>query len=306
MTANRRTQARSRVALVKTDDRAFGVRESVRLFGSEGIGGKAVLLKPNFNTADPAPGSTHPDVLRELILVLQKQGARSITIGDRSGGPNVISTEDVMEKKGVFALARELGVRVVDFQAANEWVEFNRPGLHWKDGFVIAKAVADAESIVQTCCLKTHQFGGVFTLSLKNSVGIVARQGYPLMNELHSSAHQRKMIAEINLAYTPDLVVLDGVEAFVNGGPHTGERVEAGVVLAGRDRVAIDAVAVAMLKLLGSTPEIMGTPIWKQEQIARAVELGLGAASADQIELVTGDERSGALAEQLKAILRKG
>ncbi len=45
------------------------------------------------------------------------------------------------------------------------------------------------------------------------------------MGDLHSSLHQRLMIAEINQAYQPALVLLDGVEAFVNGGPESGQKV---------------------------------------------------------------------------------
>ena len=69
--------------------------------------------------------------------------------------------------------------------------------------------------MVQTCYLKTHRFGGHFTLSLKNSVGFAAKtvpgNSYNFMRELHSSPHQRHMIAEINTAYKPDLVLLDGI-----------------------------------------------------------------------------------------------
>ncbi len=52
---------------------------------------KDVLLKPNFNTADPFPGSTHNDTLTYLILHLKEMGARSITIGERSGPPETSS-----------------------------------------------------------------------------------------------------------------------------------------------------------------------------------------------------------------------
>ena len=41
-------------------------------------------------------------------------------------------------------------------------------------------------------------------------------------------------------------------------------------------------------------------------QIARAVELGLGAPGAEAIELVTGDAESRAYADRLKAILALG
>ena len=73
-------------------------------------------------------------------------------------------------------------------------------------------------ALVQVCCLKTHQFGGHFTMSLKNSVGMVAAvvpgENYNYMQELLSSSHQRAMIAEVNTVYMPALIVLDGVTAF--------------------------------------------------------------------------------------------
>jgi uncharacterized protein (DUF362 family) len=70
-------------------------------------------------------------------------------------------------------------------------------------------------------------------MSLKLHVGVVPthRQGYGYMSELHQSIHQRKMIAEINTPFKPDLVVLDGIEAFVDGGPAEGQRARGNVFL---------------------------------------------------------------------------
>ena len=64
------------------------------------------------------------------------------------------------------------------------------------------------------------------------------------MSELHNSPYQRHMIAEINSVYQPDLVLLDGVQAFVAGGPAKGTMVQSEVILASRDRIAIDAAGV--------------------------------------------------------------
>lgn len=114
------------------------------------------------------------------------------------------------------------------------------------------------------------------------------------------------MIAEINLGYKPQLIVLDGLEAFVDGGPMKGERKEANIFLAGDDRVAIDAISIAVLKDLGSNQSIMGRKIFEQEQIARAVELGLGISSPDQIEFLTPDKKSQEYAEKLRKILAQG
>jgi uncharacterized protein (DUF362 family) len=296
---------KTRISVVRTGNRITGVKKAIDLLRSNPFGGKAVVLKPNFNTADTAPGSTHIDTLRSLVSTLKEMGTTRITVAERSGPGD--STGVIMEKKGVFALSRELGFDIVNLQemSADGWVQVRPPDSHWRDGFLFPRVYREAESIVQTCCLKTHAYGGYFTLSLKNSVGMVARSGYPYMQELHSSPFQRQMIAEINTAYSPDLVVLDGVEAFTDGGPATGKRVEARVILAGNDRVAIDAAGVAILRLLGTNREVSRGPVFGQEQIARAAALGLGVRSPDQIELVTGDPESEAFTRQVTEILLK-
>jgi uncharacterized protein (DUF362 family) len=295
----------TKVALVSTEDRGEGVRTAIDLLGLRSFRGKNVVLKPNFNTADPAPGSTHSDTLRSLVLCLRKTGAKRITLAERSGPGE--STRKVMEKKGIFELARELNFSIVNLEELGPegWSKIEPNESHWSRGFHFPRIYLEAESIVQTCCLKTHAYGGHFTLSLKNSVGLVPLKGYPYMNELHSSPYQRQMIAEINTAYSPDLVLLDGVEAFVAGGPDRGTKVVANVLLAGTDRVAIDAVGVAILRLLGTTPEVSRGSIFEQEQIARAAELGLGVSSAEQIQLVTRDTESEAFAAQVRDILAR-
>jgi len=126
------------------------------------------------------------------------------------------------------------------------------------------------------------------------------------MGELHNSPHQRRMIAEINEPFKPALIVLDGIDAFVDEGPMTGKRASGEVFLASTDRVAIDAVGVAILKFLGSNESIMKPKIFEQEQIARAVELGLGASSPSEIDLIPADEKSQIYRDQVLEILKKG
>jgi uncharacterized protein (DUF362 family) len=296
----------TKVAFVKTSDRVEGVRRALALLDVEPFMGKSVFLKPNLNSADPAPGSTHPDVLRTVVQYLQTGGAARITVGDRSG---MGDTRAVMAKTGVLKLAEELGFEtlVLDELDTDGWQHMQPEGGHWQRGFAFARPALDADAVVQCCCLKTHRFGGHFTLSLKNSVGLVAKvvpgDDYNYMGELHGSPHQRTMIAEINQAYRPSLVVLDGVIAFTEGGPDKGPQVDSQVMLASADRVAVDAVGVALLRYYGTTPEVSRGKVFDQAQIARAVELGLGAQSPDQIELVTDDGASAAYADEIRRVL---
>jgi uncharacterized protein (DUF362 family) len=295
-----------RVALVKSDDRAAGVRRALDILGVRTTQGRRVFLKPNYNTADPAPASTHPDVLRALAEWLAQNGAETITVGDRSG---MGDTRAVMDRAGAFEIASDLGLEALVFDelGLEGWAPQQPAGSHWARGFALARPVAEAEAVVLACCLKTHRYGGHFTLSLKNAVGMVAKRipgdGYDYMTELHNSAHQRRMIAEINAAYTPALVVIDGVDAFTTGGPDAGTLVHPQVVIAGADRVALDAVGVALLRHFGTTNAVASGPIFQQEQIARAVELGLGVASPEGIEFLTDDPDSAAYAAVLQPLL---
>jgi uncharacterized protein (DUF362 family) len=297
----------SQVTLLQTEDRKQGVKTLLgALKGGNPIKGKNVLIKPNFNTADPTPGSTHNDTLQALVEEVWKMGARSISLGDRSYPP----TKEVMEQKGVIPVLKKLEVKVINFDDLKEkdWLEFKPRGSHWPNGFRIARPILESEYLISTGCLKTHQFGGIFTLSMKLHVGVVptSRQGYDYMRQLHSSPHQRRMIAEINEPFKPNLVIMDGVEAFVDGGPATGKKAKGNVFWASTDRVAIDAVGVAILKSLGSNENIMGRKIFEQEQIARAVELGLGASSPSEIGVIPADEKSRDYRDRVVEILNKG
>jgi uncharacterized protein (DUF362 family) len=296
----------AQIAFVKTTDRVAGINRAIDLLGMKAFQGKDFFIKPNFNSADATPGSTHVDTVVALVRKLKAMGAGPLTIGDRSGMGN---TWEVMNTKGVFDLGKELGAKITVFDTlgANDWEVIKPADSYWQQGFALPTVVRKASGIVQTCCLKTHRFGGHFTLSLKNSVGLAAKtvpsNSYNYMRELHSSPNQRRMIAEINTAYRPDLIVLDGIEAFTNGGPDTGNKVTSSVVLAGTDRVAMDAVGVALLRYFGTTPEVSRGAIFDQEQIARAVQLGVGVSSSKQIELVTGDPASAEYAKSIRAIL---
>jgi uncharacterized protein (DUF362 family) len=296
----------ARVAFVKTMNRSEGVSRAIDLLEIARFNGKDLFVKPNLNSADKPPGSTHEDTLTALLRKLEAIGAGPLTIGDRSGMGN---TREVMEAKRIFRLAKEFDAKVVVFDefGADDWELIRLSDSHWQQGFALPRMVRESGGIVQTCCLKTHRYGGHFTLSLKNSVGLAAKTvpGNPhdFMRELHSSPHQRRMIAEINAAYRPELIVLDGVEAFVSGGPDHGKLVDAGVVLAATDRIAMDAVGVALLRYHGTTPEVSRGAVFEQEQIARAVQLGLGITGPGQIELLTGDRESADYARKIRAIL---
>ena len=294
------------VFLLKTSDRAFAVPALMEKIGLSGYADKHVAIKANYNSADPYPASTHLDTLRAIVESLKRAGASHITLAERSGMGNTVQ---VLKQMGVLELSKELVFEsvILDDVAKEGWVKFERGETHWLRGFYLAKAFLEADKVVQTCCLKTHRFGGHFTLSLKNSVGLAAKKVpggmYDYMWELHGSPFQRQMIAELNSHYKVDAVVMDGIKAFVSGGPESGRVVEPGLLFASCDRVAIDAVGVAVLQLYGAKGKVGEVPVFEQDQLKRAVELGLGVHSPGEIQLSPLNDEAKEDAERIEGIL---
>jgi len=278
------------VALVRTDNRVKGIVEALNLIGGldSALAGRDgyVLVKPNLNSDDAFPGSVHPVTLQTILRLLLDKGVPKdeIVVGDMSG-PRWLPTRRVMELNGTLNVVKEFGIRASFFED-EEWVKVKPDkAATWPDGFRLASTVYDASRIVSLPCLKTHQYGGVFTLSLKNAVGVInpADRSY-----LHNRERMRSLIAEINLGYSVDLVVLDGMKCFVSGGPDKGKVASPGVIIAGNDRVALDAVGVSILKSLNAAG-IANVPIKEQEQLKRAAEVDLGQLSIENIKLKTSN-----------------
>ena len=286
----------AKIALHKTTDRKYGVKTVMKLMEYPSMKNKHVIVKPNFNTSDPAPASTHNDTLSQLITEIKNRKASEITLAERTYQP----FDEVIAEKNIQEMSKALGFNIQNLDL-DEYTVFNRDDLHWENGFRVPNIINNAEYLVSTCCLKTH-FKGVITMSLKLSVGIIPTLH---MKELHSSKNINSMIAEINLAYEPILIVMDGVKTFISGGPSRGTVADGNVVLAGTDRIALDAVGTAILIELG-TDKIKRGNIFELEQIRRAVELGIGIDNPDKIEFVTANDESHEYAQKIKTILMDG
>jgi uncharacterized protein (DUF362 family) len=278
---------KSKVYIIKTEGRDSGIRELLRYYDLHNLSGKKVAIKANYNSPDPYPATTHPDTLGAIVDVLKEQDSK-IVLAERSG---MGGTRNVLETLDVYKLAEEKDIEVVilDELPKEGWIQ--QEGEHWKRGYLFANVFKEADAVIQTCCLKTHRFGGHFTMSLKNSVGMIAKRVpggiYNYMFELHASfLNQREKIAEINTSYTPRVVIMDGISGFNTRGPDKGTLIEPGIILAGSDRIALDAAGIAVLRVYGTTKEVEEGKIFEQAQIARAAELGIGATGPDQIEVI--------------------
>jgi uncharacterized protein (DUF362 family) len=230
--------------------------------------GDRVLLKPNFNSEDPYPGSTDLAFLRAVVELLLEAGAK-VTIGESSGGiwrP----TRKVFRKVGVYELARDLGVELIAFDdKPDDWVRVKVNG-DYLSSVSMPRSAYEADKIVYLPCLKTHGLAR-FSGALKLAVGFV----HPGERRALHARHLEQKIAEISLCWQPNLIIIDGRKAFVSGGPDRGQLVEPGVMLASGDIVATDVEAIKVLLAYEANNKLLEDP-WQLPQVVTALKHSLG------------------------------
>lgn len=279
------------------------VRRAVSLIGGFGplaLRGKSVLVKPNVVGANGNPTTTNPAVVGAAVRVLYEAGAKKVYVGDMSALIRG-STAKNMERTGILAAARDAGAEPLFFED-HDWVKVKIPGRYMKE-VSVTEWIRKVDRVVNLPVIKTHEYAG-YSICLKNFVGATHfRQRPYLVNALH----WEEVVTELNLAYRPDLNIADGTKVMVEGGPWEGRAEEANLLLASGDRVACDVVGLALIKSYGRWKRLLTTSPWEMGQVRRAVELGLGAGSSQELELVTasldGDPAFHARMEKVKSLL---
>jgi uncharacterized protein (DUF362 family) len=232
--------------------------------------GDKALVKPNFNSPDPYPGSTDLGFLRAVLELLQDTGAE-IVVGESAGGlwrP----TCNTVNKLGALDLLQEMGVEFIAFDAGEtDWVEVPIEGTYLQR-VTVPKVMYEADKLVYLPGMKTHNFAR-FTLSLKLSMGFV----HPAERLAYHMRNLEQKVAEINLVWQPDLIIMDGRKAFVSGGPEKGELREPGIIMASGDMVAIDVEALRVLQSYGADNRLGSDP-FALPQITTALKHGLATA----------------------------
>ena len=265
--------------VVYTGDLKTDILKAVDLIGgfSRAIAkGDEVLLKPNYNSADPPPASTDPDFLRAIVELLFKHGAGKVVVGESS--MQMTSTRKIMAKTGTLEKLKDSGAEIVFFDEG-KWVKVDVGGKYLKKVSLPQRAMR-VDKLVYSCCMKTH-FRADFSLSLKLAFG------FPKSSErlAFHMRHLKEKLVDLNLVVHPNLILMDGRKCFISGGPFSGEVREPNVIFASGDRIAMDVEA---LKVMASYEgaRLKDEP-WSYPQIRHAVELGLGAKSEEDYKVVT-------------------
>jgi len=192
-----------------------------------------------------------------------------------------LPTNENMEKTGIAKAAHDAGAEVLYFED-HEWIKVNIKQGKYIKGIDVSEWIFRADKIINLPVVKTHR-SAQYSICLKNFVGATNFRQRPYFVDRR---HWEEVVSEINLAYTPDLNIVDGTTVMVEGGPWKGTEKRTDLIIASGDRVAADIVGLALIKSFGLWKDVPNN-IWETRQIKRAVELGLGAGKREDIKLVT-------------------
>ncbi|MFW9794572.1 MAG: DUF362 domain-containing protein [Candidatus Thorarchaeota archaeon] len=239
--------------------------------------GDKVTIKPNLNTADPYPASSDPQFIKALGEVLLEAGASKLEIIDSS--TIKVSTRGVAQKIGLDVVADELDADLI-FLDEHDWVKVKFPRGRYLKGGSIGKPLLDIQKLVLAPNLKTH-FLAAFTGSMKLFVGWLK---HSQRIRMHSRKLQSKVV-DLASYFSPDLIVMDARSCFVTGGPSAGTCSTPGVILASGDMVSIDVEGVRIIQCCNAKNKL-DLDVWEIPQIKHAVQIGLGAKSDEDIDLI--------------------
>jgi uncharacterized protein (DUF362 family) len=146
----------------------------------------------------------------------------------------------------------------------------------------VMKALADYDVLIDLPITKDHA-GNKFTGTLKNLMGLnspVSNRTFHMENwttDIGAITHLDQCIADLNTIIHPDLCVVDATELITTNGPFgPGELIQPHKIIAGTDRVAVDAYCCG---LWGLDPQDIMT-------ITKAHEHGLGEIDLSRVNVI--------------------
>ncbi len=251
--------------------------------------GQRVLLKPNLLSAKSPERAitTHPDLVRVIAEKVIEAGGTPL-IGDSPGGA-IRGVKRVWENTGMQKMASGARIDLVNFETSG--AKLIKKG---KYDFYISKAVLEADTIINIAKLKTHTLT-LFTGGVKNIFGVIPGFRKSELHKIFPKPDEfARMLVELYRLISPSLTIVDGVLAMEGNGPSSGKPRKLGLLAAGTDAVAVDAVLAG----------IIGFREGQVDTIRIADETGAGTGSLAKIT-VSGDHDGGRLEDFILPSNRK-
>jgi Uncharacterized conserved protein len=243
--------------------------------------GDTVIIKPNLSTSSEidSPSSTDYRIVAEVVREVQALDAGRIIVAEGSAFGEPFSKAALKSNRyGTIE-----GVEFLDLNTSpkEDCYYVSSPKKLTSHPIYMPKIYVDADVVISVPKVKTNVAVGA-TLGLKNGFGVPPK---PLVNNgstsklgLHALGIDNAIV-EINLIRKPDFVVIDGIVAGEGNGPLNNDPVDAQIVFASSDVMAVDTIAAYFM---GFTPQ-------KLSHLKLAAENGLGEYRIENISVVGAD-----------------
>ncbi|MEK6606688.1 MAG: DUF362 domain-containing protein [Myxococcota bacterium] len=319
-------QGKAVVGIAHRDNVEEAVRRAITLAGGLTIieAGQTVFIKPNAVHPYVQGFSgvvTSSAVLAAVVRAVKERKPSRIVVGDRSA--RGFSTDLAFSNTGLRDAALEAGADEVfaalpPADAPDDWLLLQPPAWEetWKEkgGILAMRRIVESDHLIDLPVCKDHRWA-VFSLSMKNLIGAVGDDSRDFMHYKSRMPNRlSRDVAILNQMFTPTLSIIDAWDSVINGGPEgilgDAVRVEPRLILASRDRLALDAAGASLLALeLGRTkvpqPDeayaflTAGKSPWSLPQIVHGVERGLGVDGPNRAILRFDDVADAAALEKI-------
>jgi uncharacterized protein (DUF362 family) len=218
-------------------------RAAVNTLGGMGSfvkSGDRVVIKPNMSFPNPPDRATttHPVVVRELMVMCFDAGASSVLVLDNPLRKAELCLEKT-ELKGVCenlprsrveGLTNEIFFREVTVPTGKELKTT-----------MVMRQVLDADVLIAAPVAKSHSATGV-SLAMKGMMGLILDR-----RVFHRNLDLNTAIVDLCTVLRPKLTVVDASRVLTTGGPGgPGKVMRLNKIIASTDMVAADAMAVEL------------------------------------------------------------
>jgi len=254
------------VILQTGDDRRLAVRKAVETLGDDFISkcreADSIFIKANLIDNQYQLACTHVDAVRGLLDVIRTYSKTPVKIGDAA----YRGTKAAFEHFGYERLLDEYHqVELVDL-SEDDFVDGDTIRADGsKNPIRRSKIAALSELKISLAPLKVHKEVGLSASVYSWTTGTwivpsrISATGrvwarWPWLEEEGVKAHHQSVV-ELYRQGPCDVGIIDGIMAMQGDGPVQGSAVDMGIVLAGFDAIAVDAVAAT---LIGFDPSEIG------------------------------------------------
>lgn len=229
--------------------------------------GQKVMLKPNIFSIAPKGNNaaTHFNLIKAVAALVLEAGGKPV-IGEFVCGDEEGANRKAFIAQGLHIIAKELGVRLSDFQTGYFTKIPIKNAYHVRSAH-FANNYINADVRINLPKFKTHMHTGI-TGAVKNIYGCIRHDERMDIHRKYQKEEFCKSVVDLFSVAHFDLTIMDAIVALEgNNGPAEGPEAKLGYIISSKDAVSVDYVAA---EIAAMDPKVLPT-------IRHAYEKGLGS-----------------------------